>query len=204
MTENNASILLVVCHICRQMLDENPLYNSSTARSCPEHGDFFLQQFNDRPARIIFRGFDGEDEIVSSDKTRYTRPGRKPGGQGVLVRCEQTGEIFDSVKSAAVFGGVNSKTLGKHLTGSPRHSTVRGYSFTRLTEEDLDKPFVKRPMIGSRREARAIKCDQTGEIFPSISDIARHLGIHRSTFHKHLAREPQHLLIAGRSYTEIH
>lgn len=84
------------------------------------------------------------------------------------VKCVETGEIFESITSAAKSIGVSNGAIRNVLFG--RNHTAGGYHW-----EDA-KVDVK-PSI--QKNSRPVKCVETGEIFESISAAAKYVNLSR-------------------------
>lgn len=138
---------LLNCHKCPTKLLINPLYNHSDAKYCPIHGDFFIQRMRNEKPVAIFRGLnEGLAILEHKDLVRYydialeaqtksvkieRRVQNKNVNSGVLVRCDQTGEVFNTIKEAATKLRIPLTSVSRHLRkGVP--AIVKGYSFTKL------------------------------------------------------------------------
>lgn len=103
------------------------------------------------------------------------------------VICKETGEVFDSLREAAVWAGMNKNSTsnisaqirgdkasaGKHpVTGEPLHWYFEG--------KELESK-IKKPQKGG---AKQVKNLDTGEIFDSVNDAAKFYGISNVTISK--------------------
>lgn len=91
------------------------------------------------------------------------------------VRCIETGETFENIKSAAKKFDIYPETICRVLKGQQK--TASGFHFEYVDEKIQGKFF---------REGKAVRCVETGKIFPSISDVANHFGISHSSIHQAL------------------
>lgn len=132
---------LLHCFICRCDLQDNPLYSPSVSKWCPNHGDYFVQSSRKLTPTLIFRPFEGP-QLELSPLRRFTtnykyRPTaeykRRYGGRpSLILRCDQTGEVYVGLTAAAY--GIDSfpHKIYLHLKGV--EDNVNGYTFTRLDE----------------------------------------------------------------------
>lgn len=208
------TLTLSMCHICNRPLQKHPLHSETVAKTCFEHGDFFIQQNNGQEPTIVFRPFDDEDFIASdlvveasetpdSVVDAVTREFH-PGNPGRIVRCDQTGEIFYSVQEAGEKLGIPKRGISNHIHGRIRH--IKGYTFTRLDNLYGDWPdFVPQPRLSNERHipSIALQCDQTGEIFESIRSTAKSLGLTYNRLLAHLKNPQEYPTVKGYSFTKM-
>ena len=109
-------------------------------------------------------------------KTRYTRslsnPRKRP------VRCLENGVIYESLAAAARATGIGIKYISRNCTGARTHALKLHFEFVNKElrekaelKQNQKKDFRKRPII----------CLDTGEIFESAAEAARHFNILAST-----------------------
>ena len=47
------------------------------------------------------------------------------------IQCIETGEIYPSIRAAALANGADTGALSRHINGSPSHNTIKGKTFRR-------------------------------------------------------------------------
>lgn len=77
--------------------------------------------------------FTDYSEAIAFKKTMDLIYGTKPK-TGKLIRCNETGEIFESVAAAAKAHDLTYQALHNHLKGKVGHRTVKGKTYERLDE----------------------------------------------------------------------
>ena len=85
-----------------------------------------------------------------------------------------TGEVFDSVNDASSHAGVGKSTMSRHLNGHASHANGEIYHFEGQTPK-----FVTAPSRFSLR--KPVLNVSTGEVFDSLTEAAKHAGVHKTT-----------------------
>lgn len=222
------TVELLHCHICSRNLKRHPLYSPSVAMTCTSHGDFFVQRLRDQAPTIHFRGFETtqpiQEEIAEvveeipekpivyvplvrfhTPKTSFPPPvyrKKRRGNPGIKVRCDQTGEVFESIRQAGITMNISYTRITMYLKNQIEH--VNGYTFTKI-EDHLDQPWDKKPRLrfGGGVPAIGIRCNQTGDIYSSIREAARSMGIARMSLARHLHDPINHPRMKGYSFTKL-
>lgn len=188
---------LILCHICKTQLKKLPPYSELVAKTCKDHGDFFVYRERGKPTVIIFRPFEvipkpapiPVKKMVApkTKKPRKKKVSTRPPRNRHLVRCNETGAIFESQVQAAAAFGFHQGDLSKHLQGI--RVRVNGYTFTRLVDDgtgalvEVPKPVVVK---GESTTPRLIRCDQTGQVFRSIRQASETLHVDRKNISAYL------------------
>lgn len=61
----------------------------------------------------------------------------------MFFRCNETGEVFKSQAQASKALGLNQGNLSRHLKQHPSVKTVKNYTFSYLTQEEVQKHLEK-------------------------------------------------------------
>lgn len=127
-----------------------------------------------------------QEEYLDSIKTAAVRKGMK-GRPGVIVRCDQTGQIFPSIREMGAELGVDRQTIFKYFKGERK--SVGGYTFTKLDDPYEHRSPRRGPVLSitNHHAAYAIKCEQTGRIFPSMRIAAKEMNLDRNSVRKQVA-----------------
>lgn len=208
---------LVKCYICKGMLLPHPLYEKSGTTYCPEHGDFLVQKMRGKRAKIFYRPFG--QEVVSAvllkvnipriirPKIRSVPTRRHPpppqgrsGHPGIIVRCDQTGTIYKSLKEASDDMHFNKNSLSLHINNKARH--VKGYTFTVIDDILYPPPFIKKRRVnpGGGVPPVRLQCDQTGQIFETVREVAKFLRVGRKYISQHINHRKKRPLVRGLSF----
>lgn len=171
------------CHICGKKLLPHPLYEKSGTMYCPNDGDFFVQTLRGQKPAVYFVEFEIKD--VPEDMNEAT--GRRPGHPGTVIRCDQTGVVFPSIKAAVNTLGIASASIFKHLKGERK--SVGGYTFTRVLDGGSEDPNIKSPHLHKYE----IICNETGKVFISIRHAADAMHIGREAIRKHINGQRPHV-----------
>lgn len=92
----------------------------------------------------------------------------------VRVQIIETGEVFDSINLCADYLGVCPQAVS-NASLQKRHKSVKGYHIYRI-----DDPIEMIPDARTNKDkCRKIMCNETGEIFESLTECARHFGVCR-------------------------
>lgn len=121
----------------------------------------------------------------------------------VPIRCEQTGDIFSSIKQAVYALGLSASTMALHLSSRDKCRHVSGYTFVRL---EGAKPFEPQPMVtGPRRRgvSRPVRCNETGTEYPTLTAAARDLNLKISSLCEHISGDPRRPRVGGYTFTDI-
>ena len=109
-------------------------------------------------------------------KTRYTRslsnPRKRP------VRCLENGVIYESLAAAARATEIGIKYISRNCTGSRTHALKLHFEFV---NKELREKAELRKKQKKNLSKRPIICLDTGEIFESAAEAARHFNILAST-----------------------
>lgn len=167
--------LPTICYICKYKLFPHPLYNRSVAVFCPDHGDFFLQKFNDRPSEVVWRSFPEEKLTLAEIKdSRYSS--RTENYR--VIRCNETGVVYGSVHQAARAMGLQQASIQRVLSG--KHSHAGGFTFSDAHEGEQWVETEKRE-TASRHIGYAILCVEKNIVYPSIRTTGEALGLCRES-----------------------
>lgn len=208
------------CHRCRRKLRLDGRYPAETTRMCDIHGHYFIYQVTGKEPILVFRSF-GATKFVRIEKR--PRPPEKPVPTGkkkwefrpyrmvpedrpivvppeVALRCDQTGDIFPSVRQAAKLLGLDKSCVHAHIAG--RHKAVKGYTFTVL---DLNDPTAleSKPLMPMVNKGMRVKCNETGEVFDTIAKAAKVLNISRTSISIHLNNRPRCSHVGGYTFTRV-
>ena len=97
------------------------------------------------------------------------------------VKCIETGEVFESVSALRYKYGVTSIDgclLGKQKTACGLH--------WEYTDDDITDVSETLKLISEHSKTVRVRCIDTGEIYESVKDAAKKIGVHRATLSKHL------------------
>lgn len=110
----------------------------------------------------------------------------------VRIRCEETGEVFPSMHAAAVAFGVSDEAVRQSCNRTVRDPSFKGHKcwacpwhFRRLDtdrerpSEEVQKKEATTPC--NQPSARAVRCIETGVVFPSVLAAARAYGLAHKT-----------------------
>lgn len=119
-------------------------------------------------------------------KTRYKPAKPQP------IRCLNTGEIFESIRKTAQSVGRSESLISSIVNG--RKDSANGLVFEYVDQakkEKADKVRESRIMSHKTKffRGRAVVCEQTGQVFKSIKEAARWVGVAENNLYKHLKRE---------------
>ncbi len=111
------------------------------------------------------------------------------------IRCNETGQVWDSTKKCAESFGVKNETIHRVLRGVRDH--FHGMSFSYVNPERSKPRKVRtkkiRPLesynlsgFSAQREKskRPIKCNETGQTWNSIQAAADHFGVKNEAIHR--------------------
>jgi len=143
-------------------------------------------------------------------------PYHRLGGNNKWIICNETGEVYRSIGSAARIIGAGESTLRGHLKG--QHKTVKGYTFrllgssiTEIQRDQLIIPESDRKRFPTKRSSRSwhsntnvavsVVCDQTGHRFSSIRSAALTVGVEPSRLCSHLKGRPGCRTVSGYTFS---
>jgi hypothetical protein len=151
--------LFTFCYYCDEELLPHPLFDITVAKHCLKHGDYFIQQLRGKEPVLIFTGFagtHGEQKVIARVKKPISnpplaqrvswsvspadflaainpdRPRNKAGNPGVKIKCNETGDVFSSIREACRLMNLDHQSMWKHFRGERK--TVKKYTFSRLDE----------------------------------------------------------------------
>lgn len=109
-------------------------------------------------------------------------------GQPRPIYCDQTGQEFKSIEDATRSLGIPSISIRKHLKRTGCLNGVRGYTFTEIyvPPKSDSIPGMHRIPSNGITKSQAILCNETRQVFRSINDAAKKLGISRSNLSAYL------------------
>lgn len=97
------------------------------------------------------------------------------------IECIETGQLFDSVKLAALSVGVGARQITLALRGKIETS---GGVHWKYVDKEKDKKFIEsrriiKESVEEKRKkiCKAVRCVETGQIFESLSAAARYYGV---------------------------
>ena len=169
--ENFDKIVLKFCPVER--LDECEIYY--IARINPEYN--------------ISKGGGGSKGRKLSLKQRQNlskvRMGNKCNCKPVI--CIETGEIFESLKMAAIKIGVSRASVTSAVRGKTK--TCGGYHWDYLSEKDKKNQFncykkIRKHLIDNPPNIKKVICVETGKIFNSVKDVSIEIGLDQSLVSK--------------------
>lgn len=184
MIQLDLAVPLTICHICGGDLIPHPLYEKSGTKYCPNDGDFFVQTLRDQKPTVYFDEFEIKD-VPLDERDETTK--RRRGHPGTVIRCDQTGITFPTIKSAVDALGIASASIFKHLKGERR--SVGGYTFTRVLDANSEDFIIKPPELTEY----AIVCNETGKIFTSIRHAADVMHVGRNAIRAYLSGKRAHV-----------
>lgn len=141
---------LTHCHICKAELLKHPATTGTDAglKCCPADGDFYISiDLKDNPC-VMYRRSKNDDpiDVTAFYKTPKKRtkkvvpksdmpdwPGASKGatrGMGRTIYCNETDQIFRSIRTAARTLGVDETCISKVLHGT--RISAKGYTFKYL------------------------------------------------------------------------
>ena len=193
---------------------ENEVLEECTKEELNEREIYYIAKYS--PEYNLARGGDGPTGCKISPEVRAKlskatqKQWQSPEQQSLFkkpVICIETGEIFESVKSAAAKAGVTHSCVSMALNG--RGKTAGGYRWAYLNPEDKVSEETSKNMgkanRGRKQSAEQIEkrvahwnekkyihcnsykkvvCIETGKIFESVKIAAESVGVH----HTHLSR----------------
>ncbi len=92
------------------------------------------------------------------------------------VICLETKEKFEYIVAAAKHFGISAKAIGRALHGK----TGLGCGYHWRYAEDEDK-YTNVDVFSLPKHKRSVRCVETGEIFESISAVAKGIDVNIST-----------------------
>ena len=149
-------------------------------------------------------------KLSEAAKKQWQLPEQKARFQKPII-CIETGETFESVKSAAIKAGVNHSSISQVLNGKTK--TAGGYHWEYLREDDkqkrghhfsddviehfrkinlgrkmsaktIEKLSEKAKQRGNKHCQKSVICIETGEIFESVKNAADKIGVVQSFLSK--------------------
>lgn len=118
------------------------------------------------------------------------------------VLCNETGQEFASSSEAARAMGLNGPNISMHLNGVAGHSHVGGYTFTPIAKAPLHDEEPSLPSSGPSK-ARPVLCNETKQVFRSINDAARKLGLNAPNITMHVNGNKKHPRVGGYTFTPV-
>lgn len=113
----------------------------------------------------------GESSIISK-KTKFKLA-------KFFVKCLETNEIYINTKSAADHKNISEAAI--YLCFIGRNKTAGGFSWTKIPKDgisiDQTIDYHNPDKIIIKKNIRSIKCNETGEIYKSLSEAAKTIGI---------------------------
>lgn len=194
-------IELTNCDVCSTALKPHPLYPDSVAKTCPKHGDYFIQRFRDRDAVITFVPFEKEHGAPNTPRKRLSRisPENHQVRKNCFIRCDQTGVVFKNQTQAALTMGLSQSCISKYLLGT--RDSVKGYTFTIHENGEKPQKRLKPYKPPPTRAPKKIRCEETKEVFDSIRQAAQTLHVSRGNIYLHMqARRKQ---VNGYTFTYV-
>jgi hypothetical protein len=168
--------LPIKCHICNGELIQHPLYFTTGAQYCPEHGDFFVQRLRGENPRIIFRPYDEAPVIKVIPKRVF---------------------VVDNEKKIP-----RRKNSRKSLC-SPNPPLASRVEWKLEPEEYLALIRVgPANNKGPGHPGINIRCDQTGEVFSSFRKLCDAMGLQRQTLSKYFRGERDS--VGGYTFTKLY
>lgn len=127
------------------------------------------------------------------------------GGKRRFIRCDQTGQEFTSVKEASRLLDLPYNSLWQHLNGTGNSHSVRGYTFTEIsaTSNPVIAPVVMRIPASGTTKSQAILCNETKQVFCSINDAAKKLGISRGNLSEYLNHKQRRTHVGGYTFIRV-
>lgn len=128
---------------------------------------------------------------------------------GTII-CEQTGELFYKQSDICRRLGCTASQLSNHLRGVAGYNSVKGFTFRRADFMGEDKQMQSLPRIATKpmykaevKTRKAIRCEQTGQVFASQAEAAKALGINRGQLSQHMQRQKGYLTVKGLTFTPV-
>ena len=107
------------CPLCKATLQKQPMNTHEDRLYCPQHGDFFVTRFTGQEPAIVFKPF-----------STYSSGWYRTGRHHIKVKCNETGDIYETLTEAAKTMGVGKSNLSKHLRRMPGHKSVGGHTYS--------------------------------------------------------------------------
>lgn len=135
MAVDDLSELMQYCPICTRKL-KLPASLSAMPKvlTCTDHGDLVIMNSSEFGLTMIFRPVENitAPEIIDGKIITYISVERQ--SRCIRVRCDQTGQVYESLADAARDLDIYSAAISAQLSGSRKHAG-KGYTFT-LAEPD--------------------------------------------------------------------
>ena len=93
---------------------------------------------------------------------------RKDDPRKRKIVCMETGEVFGSIKECAEKTGNDRRNIDNSLK---RHRSVKGFHY-KYIEDNITLDEIKENH--NKKCSNQVRCVETGEIFPSITECAKH------------------------------
>lgn len=111
------------------------------------------------------------------------------------IKCNETGQIWPSIKECADSFGVKPESIHRVLRGVRDH--FKNMSFSYVNPEKSKPKKIRKKRVRSldsynltglfkqvEAQKRSIKCNETGEIWNSIQEAAKHFEVKNETIHR--------------------
>ncbi len=119
------------------------------------------------------------------------------------IKCNETGQIWSSIKECAESFGVKDEMIHRVLRGVRDHFRNMSFSYINPEKSKPRKIRVKKIRspdsynldgLSAQREKskRPIKCNETGQIWDSVKTAAAHFGVKHETIHRVLRGKRPH------------
>ena len=122
----------------------------------------------------VFKAPDVKKYRVATPTTSTGKPTstyRRP------IECIETGEVFPSITAAAQAHGVQPSNLSWHLKGY--HTTIGGRTYKYVDPK-------AQPVPHNQRTRKQVRCKDDGQVFPSLTQAAKHYGVAPNGLSLHL------------------
>lgn len=201
------------CPVCSGRLQVHPLFSKSGAKYCPRDGDFYIYRERNKLPIVIFKPYD--DIFVRPiqkkiDDLPFPAPPDMPpiktgsGRPGLVIRCEQTGEVYYGLRQAGAALGISVGSLSLHVNGKKKHA--KGYSFRKVDPYRLsDSICAIKPCMsytGGIPRTR-LRCHETGKEFDSIRSTARLMRISYNRLLEHVHNPEKYPSANGYTFSKL-
>ncbi len=122
---------------------------------------------------------DGGEGSPGRETTEEMRANMSAAHPRYHIVCVETGKVFETVKEAAAWAGVQKAAIHRACNGIAR--SAGGYHWFYLEAPHLADHKVR---VRGNKNKRAVRCIETGQIFASITEAAAWAGVGWRAIHR--------------------
>ncbi len=140
--------------------------------------------------------------LISKYQPTMNVYGRVHNENTAPIICRETGEVFNAMEDAARVHKINVGALCQHLKNAPGYKTIKGRTYYRGDAIVVGGELrSKLPLAESQIISKKIKNITTGQIFDSITSVAKHYNVTTVAVSRHL--KGQSKTLKGNIFTRV-